>query len=84
MMKSKSTKYAHQSSRSPNLDIPNPNKIGEKYSGSNQRTNLVLMSHRLVVRMWRRNHLPLTARIRHSYHELLQIYIAEVKSLCGV
>jgi hypothetical protein len=34
--------------------------------------------------MWRRNHLPPTARIRHSYHELLQICIAEVKSLCEV
>jgi hypothetical protein len=28
-MQSKSTKYAHQSSRSSNLDIPNPSKIGE-------------------------------------------------------
>ena len=34
--------------------------------------------------MWRRNHLPLTARIRHSYHELLQICVAEVKCLCEV
>jgi hypothetical protein len=34
--------------------------------------------------MWRRNHLPLTARIHHSYHELLQICIVEVKSLCEV
>jgi hypothetical protein len=29
--------------------------------------------------MWRRNHLPLTAKIYHSDHELLQICIAEVK-----
>jgi hypothetical protein len=42
------------------------------------------MSHPLVARMWRRNHLPLTAMIRHSYHELLQICVAEVKSLCEV
>jgi hypothetical protein len=28
-MKSKSTKYAHQPSKSPNLDIPNPSKIEE-------------------------------------------------------
>jgi hypothetical protein len=34
--------------------------------------------------MWRHNHLPLTARIRHSHQELLQICLAEVKCLCGV
>jgi hypothetical protein len=34
--------------------------------------------------MWRRNHLPLTARIRHSYHELSQICVAKVKSLCEI
>jgi hypothetical protein len=83
-MKSKSIKYAHQSSRSPNLDIPNPSKKGEEYSGSNQRTNLVLLSHPLIAGMWRRNHLPLTARIHHSYHELLQICVAEFKGLCEV
>jgi hypothetical protein len=43
-----------------------------------------MLSHPLVAGMWRHNHLPLTARIRHSYHELLQICVAKVKSLCEV
>jgi hypothetical protein len=32
-----------------------------------------MLSHPTVAEKWRHNHLPLTARIRHSYHKLLQI-----------
>jgi hypothetical protein len=43
-----------------------------------------VLFHPLVARRWRRNHLLVTARIRHSYHESLQICVAKVESLVKV
>jgi hypothetical protein len=70
-MKSNSIKYAHQYSRSPNLDIHNPSKIGKNIAAQTRGPTSSCC-------------LTLTARIRHSYQELLQICVAEVKRLCEV
>jgi hypothetical protein len=84
-MKSKSTKYAHQSSRSPNLDIPNHSIIGENIAaqarGPTSSCYLILLllgcGGATIFPS------PLGSAIP-SYHELLQICIAEVRSLYEV
>jgi hypothetical protein len=41
-----------------------------------------MVFHPLVAWMWRRNHLPIAARIRHLCHEPLLIYVEKVENLC--